>query len=132
MVFLFFLKGGNISDGGGRLGLLRVAGGGGRGLARERVHGAQELIRDAAGLAQPAEQGAVDCGGVISDGVLPGEEEAWDGLKGRKKKDEPEPARLVHIKNQYQLSWIPVAGVLLTCEAPGIAGPGVIGCAMRS
>lgn len=66
----------------------------------------------------------MDCGGVISDGVLPGEEEAWDGLKERKKKDESEPARLVHIK--------PHAGFLLTCEAPGIAGPGVIGCAMRS
>lgn len=81
-----FFKGGNISDSGGRLGLLGVAGGCGRGLARKRVHGAQELIRDAAGLTQPAEQGAVDCGGVISDGVLPGEEEAWDGLKERKER----------------------------------------------
>lgn len=81
-LFCFFLRG-NISDGGGRLGLLRVAGGCGRGLTGKRVHGAQELIRDAAGLTQPAEQGAVDCGGVISDGVLPGEEEAWDRLTER-------------------------------------------------
>lgn len=78
--------------------MLRVAGGRGRGLARKRVHGAQELIRDAAGLAQPAQQGAVDRGGVISDGVLPGEEEAWDGLTETKKNDEPEAARLVHIE----------------------------------
>lgn len=78
-MFVFFFKG-NISDSGGRLGLLRVAGGCGRGLTGQRVHGAQELIRDAASLAEPAEQGAMDCGGVISDGVLPGEEEARDRL----------------------------------------------------
>lgn len=40
----------------------------------------------------------MDRGGVISDGVLPGEEEAWDGLKERKERDEPEPARLVQVK----------------------------------
>ncbi len=69
-----------ISDAGGGLSLLRVAGGCGSGPSGERVHGTQELIRNASGLAEPAEQGAVDCSGVIPDGVLPGKEETRDRL----------------------------------------------------
>jgi len=63
--------------------LLRVAGGCGRGLSGERVHGAQELVGDASGFAEPAEQGAVHRGGVVPDRVLPGEEEARHRLRGR-------------------------------------------------
>lgn len=74
-----------ISHAGGGLSLLRVAGGRGSGLSGERVHGTQELICDASGLAEPAEQGTVDCSGVIPDGVLPGEEETRDRLRGEKK-----------------------------------------------
>lgn len=69
------------SDGGGGLSLLRVAGGCGRGLSGKCVHGTQELICDASGLAEPAEQGAVDCGRVVPDRVLPGEEETRHGLR---------------------------------------------------
>lgn len=67
-------------DGGGGLGLLRVAGGCGRGLSGECVHGTQELVGDASCLAETAEQGAVNRGRVVPDGVLPGEEEARDRL----------------------------------------------------
>ena len=74
------------SDGGGGLSLLRVAGCCGRGLSGKRVHGAQELIGDASGLAEPAEQGAVNRGRVVPDRVLPGEEETRHGLRGGKKK----------------------------------------------
>lgn len=47
---------------------------------------------------------------------------------------EPEPARLVHIKPaQVKLeTTLSLTGCVFTCEAPGIAGPGVMGCAMRS
>lgn len=67
-------------DTGGGLNLLGVAGGCGRGLSGKGVHGTQELICDASGLAQPAEQGAVDGGWVISDGVLPSKEETGNRL----------------------------------------------------
>lgn len=70
-----------ISDAGGRLGLLRVAGSCGSGLSGQRVHGTQELICNASGLAEPAEQGTMDRSGVIPDCVLPGEEETRDRLK---------------------------------------------------
>ena len=70
-----------ISDAGGGLGLLRVAGSCGSGLSGQRVHGTQELICNASGLAEPAEQGTVDRGRVIPDCVLPGEEETRDRLK---------------------------------------------------
>lgn len=69
----------------GRLRLLWVAGSCGRGLSGQRVHGTQELVGDASGLTEPAEQGAVDRGGVIPDRVLPGEEETRDRLRGREK-----------------------------------------------
>lgn len=72
-----------ISDAGGGLSLLRVAGGCGSCLSGQRVHGTQELIRNASGLSEPAEQGAVDCGGVIPDGVLPREEETRDRLRAK-------------------------------------------------
>lgn len=78
-------QGEGISDAGGGLSLLRVAGGCGSGLSGKRVHGTQELICNASGLTEPAEQGAVDCGGVIPDGVLPGEEETRDRLGGDEK-----------------------------------------------
>lgn len=71
---------GEFSDAGGGLSLLRVAGGRGGGPSGKSVHGTQELVRDAAGLTEPAEQGAVNRGGVIPDGVLPGEEESRDRL----------------------------------------------------
>lgn len=70
----------SISDAGGGLSLLRVAGSRGSGLSGKCVHGTQELVCDASGLAQPAEQRAVNCSGVIPDCVLPGEEETRDGL----------------------------------------------------
>lgn len=73
--------GSGASDGGGGLRLLRVASGGGRGLSGQRVHGAQELVGDPAGLAKAAQQGAVNGGRVVSDGVLTGEEEPRDGLR---------------------------------------------------
>lgn len=68
------------------LGLWRVAGSCGRSLSRECVHGSQELICDASSLPESTEEGTVDCGGVISDGVLPGEEKARHGLKGKEEK----------------------------------------------
>lgn len=64
----------------GGLSLRRVAGGCGRGLSGECVHGTQELICNTSCLAEPTEQGAVDCSRVIPDGVLPGEEETRDRL----------------------------------------------------
>lgn len=70
---------------GSRLSLRRVAGGRGSGLSGKRVHGAQELVGDAPGFPEAAEQGAVNCGGVVSDGVLAGEEEAGDGLRGEER-----------------------------------------------
>lgn len=73
-----------ILDTGGGLNLLGVAGGCGRGLSGKGVHGTQELICDASGLAQPAEQGAVDCGWVISDGVLPSKEETRNRLRAKR------------------------------------------------
>lgn len=90
-----------MSGAGGGRSLLRVAGGGGRGLSGEGVHGAQELVGDASGLAEPAEEGAVDRGGVIPDGVLAGEEQTRDGLREREKKfyeyqpQRPSPWRLI-------------------------------------
>lgn len=70
-------------DSRGGLGLLRVVGGGGCGLSGECVHGAQELVSDASCLSEPAEQGAVNCGWVIPDGVLTGKEQARDRLRRR-------------------------------------------------
>lgn len=78
------LLAGTVSDTGGGLGLLRVAGGCGGGLPGERVHGTEELVCDASGLAEPAEQGAVNRGRVIPDGVLAGEEQTRDGLRGKR------------------------------------------------
>lgn len=71
-----------VSDAGGGLRLLRVTGSCGSGLSGQRVHGTQELICDAPGLPEPAEQGAMNCSGVIPDGVLTSEEQAGDRLKG--------------------------------------------------
>lgn len=75
---------------GGGLSLRRVAGSCGSGLSGKCVHGTKELIRDASGLAQPAEEGAVDSGGVVPDGVLSGKEQTRDGLKegGRERERE--------------------------------------------
>lgn len=75
------------SGAGGGLRLLRVAGGCGSGLPGQRVHGAQELVGDASGLAEAAEQGTVDRGGIVPDGVLTGEEEARNRLAGVWKKE---------------------------------------------
>lgn len=74
------------SDAGSGLRLLGVTGGGGRGLSGECVHCAEELICDASGFPEAAEQGAVDCSGVISDGVFAGEEQTRDGLEEKKQK----------------------------------------------
>lgn len=75
-----------VSDAGGGLRLLRVAGSCGSGLSGQRVHGTQKLICDAPGLTEPAEQGAVNCGWVIPDGVLTSKEQTGDRLKGEEKK----------------------------------------------
>lgn len=75
---------GLVSDGGSGRSLLRIAGGCGRGLSRQRVHGSQELIGDATGLSEPAEQGAVNRGRVVSDGVLAGKEQARNRLWKKK------------------------------------------------
>lgn len=74
-----------ISDAGGGLSLLRVAGGCGSGLPGKRVHGTEELICNASGLTEPTEQGAVDCGRVIPDGVLSREEETRNRLRATEK-----------------------------------------------
>lgn len=77
---------GLVSDGGSGRSLLRVAGGCGRGLSRQCVHGPQELVGDAPGLSEPTEQGAVNRGRVVSDGVLAGKEQARNGLWKKKKR----------------------------------------------
>lgn len=126
--------------------LLRVTGSCGSGLPGKRVHGPQELISDASGLAQPAEQGAVDCGGVIPDRVLPREEQARDGLSGGEALNDVELCQdneefkreygsvVVKLISQHIKTTAKDFGVVgvLTCEAPGMAGPGVMGCAIRS
>lgn len=56
-----------------------------RGLAGQGVHGPQELVGDAAGLAQAAQQRAVHRGRVVADGVLTREEQPRDGLGGENK-----------------------------------------------
>jgi len=69
-------------DAGGRLALRGVAGRRRGGLPGQGVHGAQELVGDAARLAEPAEQRPVHRGRVVPDGVLPREEQPGDGLEG--------------------------------------------------
>lgn len=54
----------------------------GRGLPGQGVHGPQELVGDAASLAQPAEQRPVHRGRVVADRVLAREEQPRDGLWG--------------------------------------------------
>lgn len=76
---------GTMSDARGGLSLLRVAGGCRSGLSGKRVHGTEELICDATGLAETAQQGAVDCGRVIPDGVLTSEEQTRDRLGGKER-----------------------------------------------
>lgn len=71
-----------VSDGGGSgLSLRWVVGGGGRGLPGERVHGAKELVCDAPGLAEAAEEGTVYRGWVVPNCVLAGEEESGNRLE---------------------------------------------------
>ena len=76
-----------MSDAGGGLSLLRVAGSCRSGLSGKSVHGTEELICDATGLAEPAQQGTMNCGRVIPDGVLTGEEQTRDRLGGKEKKN---------------------------------------------
>lgn len=54
----------------------------GRGLPGQGVHGPQELVGDAAGLAQPAQQRPVHRGRVVADRVLARKEQPGDGLWG--------------------------------------------------
>lgn len=54
------------------------------GLAGQGVHGPQELVGDAAGLAQPAQQRPVHRGRVVADGVFAREEQPRDGLGGHR------------------------------------------------
>jgi hypothetical protein len=50
------------------------------GLARQGVHGSQELVCDASCFSQPTQQSTMDCGWVVPDCMLSSEEESWDWL----------------------------------------------------
>lgn len=75
-------------------GLLR--GDAGRGLARQRVHGPQELVCNPSCFSQPAQQSTMDCGWVVTDRMFSSKEESRNRLFQEKIRENQQAANRPH------------------------------------
>lgn len=74
----------------------------GRCLAWQRVHGSQELVCNPPCLSEPAEQGSVDSGWVVTNRMLTGKEQTGNRL-GRKQGEDIYKATKMY-ENKYRSS----------------------------
>lgn len=57
------------------------------GLARQGVHGPQELVCNPSGFSQPTQQSTMDSGWVVTDCMFSSKEESWNWLFQERKKN---------------------------------------------